>query len=86
MKRWKITAKREHNLTVFLTAEALYTWISDGSIPESLNDPEYKTEIHNFHLEKDDDVYAEWLGSEYVYDDKHDQTYVLRLIKFTSAR
>jgi len=71
---------------VFLTAEALYMWMSNGARRHDIHDPEYKDDIVTFSLKKDDELFVEWLGSEYVYDDKTDTTFTLKTVKITSVK
>jgi hypothetical protein len=86
MKLWKITAKRDHTLTFFLSPEALYDWLSDGARFEVLAETMFESELRRLTLKKGDELYAEWLGSEYVYDDKEDRTYTLKTLKLVSFK
>ena len=86
MKKWKIVVKKDRQLTVFLTEESLYFWISEGARQCDLSAREIRENTHTLSLKKGDELYVEWLGSEYVYDDKTDTTHTLKSVKFTTVK
>lgn len=61
-------------------------WLVNGAHKKDIQNQEYKDVIETFQLKKDDGLIVEWLGSEYVYDDKLDTTYTLKNVKFTTVK
>jgi hypothetical protein len=81
MKKWKISAKKDHALTLFNSSESLYTWIVNGATHTSLSEKKYVKETVDIRLKKGDVIEIEWLGSEYVQEDKTDTVHTLREVQ-----
>lgn len=85
MKKWKLTARRDHTQRVFLTAEALYTWlVDDKGDMGTIGNKMYRHDVYSVQMKKGDWAYIEWMGSEYVYDG--DRTDVLKHVSMTVVK
>jgi len=83
MKAWKINVKSNHSLWSFVSPEALYIWKIDGANFKGINEYE---DVTSMTLRKGDTLFVEWKGTEYVYDDKYDETFKLKMLKLIRVR
>jgi len=83
MKAWKVSVKSDHSFWSFSSPESLYIWKINGAETKEIN--EYK-DATRLNLKKGDTLIVEWLGTEYVYDDKFDETFGLKMIKVVHVR
>lgn len=83
MKAWKVNVKSNHTLWSFVSPEALYVWKIDGA---NLNGIDEYNDAVQMTLKIGDTLFVEWKGTEYVYDDKYDETFNLQKLKLVRIR